>query len=248
MVKFFGVRIDTFNRLQTVELLSKFLNSNHTNFVTTPNPEILIEAQYNSAFMEVLAKADLGVIDGFGLFVMLRLKGVKTERFTGVDMVEELAKMCAGGGKKMMLLGGENTTTAMRILKEKFLKLQISSKICPNVLNDGSEVVGDCDVVPPRNDVGLYTPDVLLVGFGAPKQELWISKYFHEFPSVRIVAGVGGAFDMIAGAKPRAPFIFRRIGLEWLWRLFLEPKRFRRIFRAVVVFPIRAIFEKVTYN
>jgi N-acetylglucosaminyldiphosphoundecaprenol N-acetyl-beta-D-mannosaminyltransferase len=85
--------------------------------------------------------------------------------------------------------------------------------------------------------ITLFAPEILLVGFGHPKQERWIANNLHQFPSVKIVVGVGGTFDVWAGRIFRAPKWLRALGLEWLWRLMQEPKRFRRIWNAVIVFP-----------
>jgi len=87
-------------------------------------------------------------------------------------------------------------------------------------------------------------PTIVLVGLGAPKQERWIARHADAFPSVRVMIGVGGAFDMWAGSRRRAPRAFRRLGLEWLWRLTLEPRRLPRIIRATVVFPVLAVFDR----
>jgi N-acetylglucosaminyldiphosphoundecaprenol N-acetyl-beta-D-mannosaminyltransferase len=87
-------------------------------------------------------------------------------------------------------------------------------------------------------------PTIVLVGLGAPKQERWIARHADAFPSVRIMIGVGGAFDMWAGSKRRAPRAFRALGLEWLWRLALEPRRLPRTLRATVVFPVLALFDR----
>jgi N-acetylglucosaminyldiphosphoundecaprenol N-acetyl-beta-D-mannosaminyltransferase len=87
-------------------------------------------------------------------------------------------------------------------------------------------------------------PALVLVGLGAPKQERWIAAHADDLPSARILIGVGGAFDMWAGRLRRAPRVLHRVGLEWAWRLALEPGRFPRIVRATLVFPFRALTER----
>jgi N-acetylglucosaminyldiphosphoundecaprenol N-acetyl-beta-D-mannosaminyltransferase len=87
-------------------------------------------------------------------------------------------------------------------------------------------------------------PAIVLVGLGSPKQERWIAEHAARLPSARIVIGIGGAFDMWAGRLRRAPTGLRRLGLEWAWRLALEPRRLPRIVRATVVFPFRALTER----
>ncbi|MGH2526820.1 MAG: WecB/TagA/CpsF family glycosyltransferase, partial [Actinomycetota bacterium] len=89
-------------------------------------------------------------------------------------------------------------------------------------------------------------PAAVLVGIGAPKQERWIAEHADDIQSARILIGVGGAFDMWAGRLRRAPRPLHRVGLEWAWRLALEPGRFPRIVRATVVFPFRALTERAS--
>jgi N-acetylglucosaminyldiphosphoundecaprenol N-acetyl-beta-D-mannosaminyltransferase len=80
-------------------------------------------------------------------------------------------------------------------------------------------------------------PHILLVAFGAPAQDMWIATHLKSLPTVRIAMGVGGTFDFLAGDVRRAPLALRILGLEWLWRLILEPWRWKRIWTAVVTFP-----------
>jgi N-acetylglucosaminyldiphosphoundecaprenol N-acetyl-beta-D-mannosaminyltransferase len=89
-------------------------------------------------------------------------------------------------------------------------------------------------------------PDVLFVAFGMGKQEKWINENLRKLPSVKIVMGVGGAFDYISGVISRAPLFLRRIGLEWLYRLARQPSRIKRIFNATVVFAYFLIKNKIT--
>ena len=85
--------------------------------------------------------------------------------------------------------------------------------------------------------INACSSTLLFVAYGAPQQDLWIAKNLAKMPSVKIAIGVGGAFDCIAGKKRRAPRWMQHLGIEWLWRLILEPRRMRRIWRAVIVFP-----------
>lgn len=79
-------------------------------------------------------------------------------------------------------------------------------------------------------------PDIILVAFGVPKQEEWIYENLKKMPSVRLAIGVGGSFDFISGKVKRAPLIFQKLGLEWLWRLILNPRRIKRIYNATIKF------------
>jgi len=82
------------------------------------------------------------------------------------------------------------------------------------------------------------------VGFGAPKQERWIDRHADDIPSARIMIGVGGSFDMWANDLRRSPRILRTVGLEWAWRLALEPRRFPRMIRATILFPLRVLMDR----
>ncbi|MBU0668026.1 WecB/TagA/CpsF family glycosyltransferase, partial [Patescibacteria group bacterium] len=92
-----------------------------------------------------------------------------------------------------------------------------------------------------RELINSAEPDILFVAFGAPKQEIWLARNLAHLKSVKVAIGVGGAFDFVSGAVKRAPHIFQKLGLEWLWRLFLQPSRIRRIYRATIKFPLTVI-------
>jgi N-acetylglucosaminyldiphosphoundecaprenol N-acetyl-beta-D-mannosaminyltransferase len=84
----------------------------------------------------------------------------------------------------------------------------------------------------------MASPDILFVALGAPKQERWIFENLNKLESVKLAMGVGGAFDFLSGKTKRAPLWMRKIGLEWFWRLIIEPRRVKRIIDAVIVFPV----------
>ena len=94
----------------------------------------------------------------------------------------------------------------------------------------------------------MVKPDILFVAFGHGKQEKWINEYLRDLPSVKIAMGVGGAFDYLSGQTSRAPLWMRKIGLEWLYRLIREPKRLKRIWRAVIIFPIYFVKSALINN
>ena len=147
----------------------------------------------------------------------------------GVDFVGDFCKICEKESKSVYFLGGRDgiaQKTADR-LKKRFPDLKISGWL------DGGINLKDCCKL-----IKSASPDVLFVALGAPRQEKWIYDNLREIPSVKLAIGVGGAFDFISGNVKRAPKFMRRLGLEWLWRLIIQPWRVRRIFNAVIVFPI----------
>ncbi len=207
----------------------------------TANPEILLEAKRDPVYRQTLTQADVRLVDGFGVWCALRLQGERPTRVTGVDFAEELVKYAADKQWKVALLGGASTHAAAHRLRARYPDVRILSEEAGRIAHDG-ETDERTDEAMSR--ITLAAPDILLVGFGHPKQERWIAKHIHDFPSVRVWVGVGGTFDMWAGSVPRAPRWLRALGGEWLWRLIHEPHRMTRIIRAVILFPIQWFIAK----
>ncbi|MBU0647702.1 WecB/TagA/CpsF family glycosyltransferase [Patescibacteria group bacterium] len=176
-------------------------------------------------------------------------KSIIPERITGVDLVPEISKICAENKKSLFLLGaGPNVavTTATRL-----------TALYPNLKIVGT-YGGPANVWQPHYDqqiikkINQAVPDCLLIAFGAPKQECWINRNLPKLRSVRLAAGIGGAFDFISQQKSllggkkavRAPLWMRNMNIEWLHRMFYQPGRFGPIINAVVVFPWKVFLSK----
>lgn len=216
-----GVRIDNVTTAHALERVMFFLNSSSQHYIVTPNPEFIVAAQHDEEFRTILNQADMAVPDGFGLFLAAPFL---KERICGVDLMEKICQAAAQTGDKVFLLGAKKgiAEKAARALERKYAGLTIESheneEQCAAALRNAQ-------------------PKILFVALGHPKQEKWIYKNLKNFPSVKVAMGVGGAFDFLSGKVQRAPLLMRNIGLEWLWRLFMEPRRIKRIFTAVIVFP-----------
>jgi len=162
--------------------------------------------------------------------------------FPGIELMQEICKISEG--KYKVFLFGSSALSVQRVekrLTERFKKLNIVGYLpgeIPQIyrIKNFSKLK---DLVTPNlsRTIASVSPDIIFVALGSPLQEKWLSANFRFLPSVRIGMGVGGAFDMIAGLTPRAPKFLRIRGFEWLWRLFLQPWRIKRIFRAAFVFP-----------
>ena len=219
-----SVPIDAATRQEALNACRGFLCGSAPHLIVTINPEMVVEAQKNIKFRAVLQKSDLALADGIGVAWAARwLWGIKPERISGVDFMVDLCALAEREGASVFFLGGrggvsEKTAEAMQ---EQFSKLRVAGS---------SEE--------PPIDLAIRHVDILFVAFGAPKQELWIAEHLPDLSRVKIAMGVGGAFDMISGNKKRAPRAMRKLGLEWLWRLALQPSRIHRIFRAIVMFPL----------
>ena len=216
--------IDILSRFEALERCHEFLRSNAPHHITTVNPEFIVEAQKNTAFCDILKKSDLALCDGMGVqFAARWLHGIKLERICGVDFMVDLCELAQREGASVFFLGGRNDAAkkTAEVLQKRFPRLNIVG------------VSENIDISTYRN-VGI-----LFVALGAPKQELWIAQNSEllQARGVKIAMGVGGAFDFISGNIKRAPRFMRKLGFEWLWRLVMEPRRLKRIFNAVFVFP-----------
>lgn len=230
-----GVGIDNLILSEALGKAERFLNSGKINFIATPNPEIILKAGKDEEFRKILNSADLALADGVGLIFASRfLKTPLKERISGVDFMLALCGLAEKKGKTVFLLGGGEGVAEKTAEKLK--------KLFPRLKISGTASGIKADNFPPHN----IRADILFAAFGAPKQEKWIfaNSVALESSGVKIALGIGGAFDIVSGRLSRAPLLLRKIGLEWLWRLFLEPRRVKRIFNAVLIFPSAVIKHK----
>jgi len=213
-------------------------------WIVTANPEILLLANRDHTYVDLLRQADLRTVDGFGLWLMLRFVGRKTSRVTGVELAERLVREAADRSWRVALIGGAEgiAQEAARQLQRRYPLLTILAEQGGTIsLNGDDDERGE----EARHRLTFFDPDLLLVAFGHPRQDFWIKQHASEFPNLKTVVGVGGTFDFWSGKAKRAPHHFQRLGLEWLWRLFREPRRVKRIWNAVVVFPVVFVLSRI---
>ncbi len=239
----FGLVIHGFSADEALKRADLTLKHGGQVFIVTANPEILLNARRDPAYWEILRQAELRLVDSFGLKMAGLFSGALPKRLTGVDFAERLLQESLKRGWKVGLIGGEPGVAdkAAWKIREAYPDLLVMAEAGGRVLSDGRDDEAGAEA---RMRLTQYAPDLLLVAFGHPKQEAWIVRYLNEFPSVKIAMGVGGTLDYWSEIKLRAPVFMREIGLEWLWRLCQEPYRWKRIFNAVLVFPIRFLMSK----
>jgi N-acetylglucosaminyldiphosphoundecaprenol N-acetyl-beta-D-mannosaminyltransferase len=211
--------------------IEAFVVSGGHHVVATVNPEFVMRAHDDRDFARVLEKADLCLADGSGVVWAARRQGCElVEPVTGVDLVPPLAALCARQGFRLFLLGaapGVANDLAAR-LRAEHPGLQVASYA------GSPEASSDAETV---SRINAERPNVLLVAYGSPKQELWIDRVGEKLEGVAVAIGVGGAFDFLTGRVPRAPRWMRRAGMEWLFRLANQPWRIRRM----AVLPVYAL-------
>jgi N-acetylglucosaminyldiphosphoundecaprenol N-acetyl-beta-D-mannosaminyltransferase len=192
--------------------------------VVTVNPEFVMQARRDRQFRAVLNRADLATPDGVGIVAAARLLGRPLGgRTTGVALAEQLAALAAREGYRVFLLGAQPGVAAEagRIWAGRYPGLQIAGAY------PGSPAPAERDEIVAR--ITAAEADILMVAFGAPAQDCWIARNAAALPTVRLALGVGGVFDYLTGRVPLAPAPIRRIGLEWLYRLYRQPWRWRRM-------------------
>ncbi|SRR6266540_5621261 len=222
-VRVLGVRVDDVTYAEAMQVLRDALASRTPHAVTTPNPEIVMLARRDPAFMAVLNRSALNIPDGIGLLLAARLAGDGLrEHVQGTDLVLRLAAESATEGWRWFLLGGSGDVSARAgtSLQNAYPGLQIAGAM------PGSPLASD----DPRVRAAIQSAgrvDILLVAYGAPKQEIWLDRNLATL-GVPVGIGVGGVFNYLSGDIPRAPGWLRRLHLEWLHRLITQPWRWRR--------------------
>lgn len=194
--------------------------------VVTLNPEMVMAARRDAALRAILQRADLVVADGVGIVLAARLLGVPAaDRAPGVDLVDALAADSASRGDRLFLLGAAPGVAqrAAAALEPRYSGLRIAG-----TYSGTPDSEGDASAL---QAIRAARPDVVFVAYGVPAQECWIARLRKELGAagVAVAMGVGGALDILAGDVPRAPRWMRRAGLEWLYRLWREPWRWRRM-------------------
>jgi N-acetylglucosaminyldiphosphoundecaprenol N-acetyl-beta-D-mannosaminyltransferase len=247
--KIFGVAFDDISTNEMTDLFLKWLNGSQGKIIFTPNPEFLLKTRVDSGFGNLLNQSDLSLADGIGVkFAIVALTDKRLKhRHTGVDTLVQLAEICSKTNKKLVLLGGKNSVSqsAADALRKQFPNLQVQSIDLGFILGN-SETVSISDEL--INEINKFSPNVLAVALSFGKQERFIFKISKQIPSLNIVIGVGGALDTISGSLKRAPLWMRKNGLEWLWRVIIEPRRIVRIFRATIVFPLFVVWDTLKHQ
>ncbi len=218
-----GVPVDKVTMREAVDKLYGFISDKGIHAVYTPNAEIMMAAQRDTHLKEILSNADLLVADGAGVVLASKiLKRRLPEKVSGIDLVKETLLMPRTSSLRLFLFGSKPgiAETAGENLIKKYPDVEIAG--CRN------GYFSDADENEIVNQINSANADILLVALGAPKQEKWIAKHKDKL-NVKVCIGVGGTLDVFAGNVKLAPDFFRRNGLEWLYRLYKEPWRFKRM-------------------
>lgn len=214
------------------EILSDNLKNNMKTFVVTANPETFMISEKNEDVRKMLLdKETVMVPDGIGVLKAGKKIGYNIEeRITGIDIANELLKFGNEQKKSIYLFGSkQEVIDSMKIvIKEQYPNLKL--------VGTSNGYVTDKDKV--FDEIVKLEPDIVLVALGIPLQEMLIYKHLNRFKK-GIFVGVGGSFDVMSGMKKKAPKIFIKLNLEWLYRIMKEPKRLKRFYDSNVKFLFR---------
>jgi N-acetylglucosaminyldiphosphoundecaprenol N-acetyl-beta-D-mannosaminyltransferase len=219
-----GIRIDSYSFKEVVELIiNHALFDKKPEYVVTPNAHHIVTLQDDFYFQEIYRNSFLSVSDGVPLLWAAKFLGTPLQgRVNGTDLFERLCAVGAEKGLKIFLLGGRPGAAeqAAQVLQHQHPNLKISGTYCPpyGFENDAREREHI------NNLVKTASPDILFVGLGAPKQEKWIYENYRQL-AVPVSIGIGVSFELVSNMVTRAPVVMQRLGLEWLFRLLVEPRR-----------------------
>lgn len=218
-----GVGIDAVTEEESVGLVDEFIQARGPHQIVTVNPEFVMAAQKDPVFRKIINAAQLATADGAGLIWAARLlRQPLRGRVTGVELVQRLAELAADRGYRIFLLGAAPgvAEAAATCLERKFPKLVVAGTFAGSPAREDEE-----DII---SRISSSRVDILFVAYGHPKQDYWINRNL-PLLDVPVAIGIGGALDFISGKAKRAPLWLRHLGLEWLYRLSVEPWRWRRM-------------------
>lgn len=218
-----GIHISNMSYLEVIDEVDRYISASRPIYIVTPNVDHIVNLQKDHEFKQIYYSASLVLADGVPIlwaarFLRLPIK----EKISGSDLFTMLCEIATEKGYKFFFLGGKERAAAKaaEVLRVKYPAIQIVGVYCPpfgfeNNLEENNKIV---------DMITVAKPDILFVGVGSPKQEKWIYRHKDEY-QVPVSIGVGSAFDFYSGIVKRAPVWMQKTGLEWFWRLMMEPKR-----------------------
>lgn len=238
-IELLGVPVDCVTMAQAVDFVEdRVASGSECAAVVAVNPEKIMRARVDPALLENLRRAALLIPDGIGAVWGARLLAdAEIGRVPGAELMPAICARAATKGFSVFLFGAQEEVNAKaaEVLPVRYPGLRIAGRRNGYVDADSMPSVVD--------EINRSGADVLFIALGSPKQEEWIDRYIGSL-RVKAVQGVGGTFDVLAGRVQRAPALFRRLNLEWFYRLLREPKRLWRQ-RVLLFFALAIIAERL---
>lgn len=220
-----GLKVASLQKREALSLCVSYMEDpNNFHHVITANTLLAIEEIENPSLKSICENADVLIPDSIGIiWASKKLKQPSLNLYAGIDLAFDLCRVAAERSFEVFFIGGERNISeeAARTLKKKFPEIKIQA------------YSGFFDEDQERTileKISQQQPNLILVGMGVPKQEIWIHEKLKPIYS-GLAIGVGGSFDVWAGKTKRAPLWVQRIGFEWIFRLIQEPFRWKRILK-----------------
>ena len=240
----FDLEIHCFDEDRALEKIIEWGLNKKSRFVCFCNSHTVYEAKRNRKIRQAVTESDLILPDGFPVVLGMKINGYrKAKRIAGPDMMLNVCQAASKTSQSIFLYGGDSKTVEkLKInLKKLYINLNIVGSLSPpyrELTNKEKEIT--------KNIIQKANPNIIFVGLGFPKQEIWMKENKKNFNAVML--GVGAAFDFHAGNKQRAPKFMQNIGMEWFWRFLNEPKRlcsrYARANSYILFKLIQTIFQK----
>lgn len=213
-------------------------NQQKNVFIVTANPEIVMTAHKSAIYHASLLKADFIIPDGFGVMLASKiLEQPLEEKIVGYELLHTFLNYASSQGKSVYFFGSQKG------IADVAAKNAVSLYPCIKILGTKDGYSGHGEVV--AEEIAETQPDFLFIGLGVPLQENWAAKYKHLFPST-VIMGVGGSFDVLSGHVKRAPRIWLKYNLEWLYRLLSQPTRIKRMIQLPIF--VLTVFKQKRMN
>ena len=235
-----GVDVAIFSKKDLLNYAINCAKAKEPIFITYVNADCMNLIYADEVYFKIIKKADVIYSDGIGVVLAARiLRGVALKKITGRDWIVDFLKMCAAEGLKVYILAGEPGVSerAKKKLVAEIPGLEIAGTSHGYLdENESSRIV---------DEINKSAVDVLMIGMGAPRQEKWVHRY-RESLSVPLIWTVGAGFDYFAGVEKPVPEILNRLGLEWLWRLIIDPKgKWKRYLVGIPIFVARIMRQLI---
>ena len=230
-----GFRIDNYNFDNGVNKALELACADKVSQIITINPEMIEYALKNENFAKIIHNAEMVIPDGIGIKIGLKLNGYNIQRLPGIDFAYKLLEEGSKRNLPVAIIGAkeEIITNAVQQLNDKIHGLNI-------IYYHNGYFDNDSNIY---NELREKSPKIVLVAMGSPRQEEFINNARNYLPPCLMI-GIGGSLDVWSGNVKRAPSVFRKLGLEWLYRTICQPERFKRIFPALPLFLFKAICYK----
>lgn len=247
-----GIRLDSTSTSSVLEEIRLRLETKEKFYLVTPNPEIVVKATSDWLLKKAIKHSTFSVPDGIGIkFAYKLLHNEDVAIIKGRELFYDLLNIAENSKLTVFLVGGVDNSnfTAVKILSEKYKNIKFQTAKTPiyNHRAQPTDIETRKQHKKLMGSIKLFEPDLIFVGLGAPKQEKWILRHFFRTKATGAMT-VGGTFNYIAGLSKLPPIWLASLGLEWLWRVILEPSRIIRIWNAVIVFSSKIVIAKLFHQ